>query len=319
MTKKLYDYDVGENVSLFVLIKTSETRIAKNGNKFIAINFSDKSGVISAKFWDASAKDIEHFKAGNVVYLKGKRENYQNNPQIKIAHLRLAKEDEPRDPSLYVPDAPEETRKMKEELEEYLEKIENKTWHDVVKLLFQENSEQFLAFPAAKSNHHAYSGGLAYHTLSILRMAEAVSGEYPEVNKSLLYAGAILHDMGKTLELSGPVATTYTLEGNLLGHIVLIDEQIVLAMKKLDVDLNSEDAVLLRHMIVSHHGLLEYGSPVKPLLLEADVLHQLDNLDASIQMIRNSVSRTEGGAFTERLFAMDGRMFYHPKVKEKND
>ena len=94
MTKKLYDYDVGENVSLFVLIKTSETRIAKNGNKFIAINFSDKSGVISAKFWDASAKDIEQFKAGNVVYLKGKRENYQNNPQIKIAHLRLAKEDE---------------------------------------------------------------------------------------------------------------------------------------------------------------------------------------------------------------------------------
>ena len=205
MTKKLYDYDVGENVSLFVLIKTSETRIAKNGNKFIAINFSDKSGVISAKFWDASAKDIEQFKAGNVVYLKGKRENYQNNPQIKIAHLRLAKEDEPKDPELYVPDAPEETRKMKEELEGYLEKIENKTWHDVVKLLFQENSERFLAFPAAKSNHHAYSGGLAYHTLSILRMAEAVSGEYPEVNKSLLYAGAILHDMGKTLELSGPV------------------------------------------------------------------------------------------------------------------
>lgn len=102
MTKKLYDYDVGENVSLFVLIKTSETRIAKNGNKFIAINFSDKSGVISAKFWDASAKDIEQFKAGNVVYLKGKRENYQNNPQIKIAHLRLAKEDEPKDPGLYV-------------------------------------------------------------------------------------------------------------------------------------------------------------------------------------------------------------------------
>ena len=114
MTKKLYDDDVGENVSLFVLIKTSETRIAKNGNKFIAINFSDKSGVISAKFWDASAKDIEQFKAGNVVYLKGKRENYQNNPQIKIAHLRLAKEDEPKDPGLYVPDAPEETRKMKE-------------------------------------------------------------------------------------------------------------------------------------------------------------------------------------------------------------
>ncbi|EPC85478.1 3'-5' exoribonuclease yhaM, partial [Lacticaseibacillus paracasei subsp. paracasei CNCM I-4649] len=134
-------------------------------------------------------------------------------------------------------------------------------------------------------NHHAFAGGLAFHTLSILRLAKSVVQQYSSLNKSLLYAGAILHDLGKTIELSGPISTDYTVEGNLIGHIVLIDEQIVLAAQQLKIDINAEDMLLLRHVVLAHHGLLEYGSPVRPELLEAQVLHDLDELDASINMM----------------------------------
>lgn len=125
MLKKLFDYKVDENLELFVLIKSAETRIAKNGKKFIAFNFADTSGVISAKFWDASDDDIKRFEAGKVVFLKGKRENYQNNPQIKIFKLRLANDKEPNDPALYLQAAPEKTLVMEEELNQYVFEIVN--------------------------------------------------------------------------------------------------------------------------------------------------------------------------------------------------
>ncbi len=315
MLKKLFDYKVDENLELFVLIKSAETRIAKNGKKFIAFNFADTSGVISAKFWDASDDDIKRFEAGKVVFLKGKRENYQNNPQIKIFKLRLANDKEPNDPALYLQAAPEKTPVMEEELNQYVFEIVNPTWNRIVRYLLKEYHDEFFKFPAAKSNHHAYAGGLAFHTLSILRLAKAVTEQYEEVDKALLYAGTILHDLGKVLELSGPVATTYTLAGNLIGHIVLVDEEIVKACAALKIELESEDAILLRHMILAHHGLLEYGSPVQPHLLEADILHQLDNLDASIQMLKKSLAHTEPGNFSERIFGMEGRNFYQPKQK----
>ncbi len=184
-----------------------------------------------------------------------------------------------------------------------------------MRYLLKEYHDEFFKFPAAKSNHHAYAGGLAFHTLSILRLAKAVTEQYEEVDKALLYAGTILHDLGKVLELSGPVATTYTLAGNLIGHIVLVDEEIVKACAALKIELEGEDAILLRHMILAHHGLLEYGSPVQPHLLEADILHQLDNLDASIQMLKKSLAHTEPGNFSERIFGMEGRNFYQPKQK----
>ena len=248
--------------------------------------------------------------------MTGKRENYQNNPQIKIFKLRLANADEPSDPKLYLQGAPENAAKMEEELNQYIFEITNPTWNRIVRELLKKYHDEFFSFPAAKSNHHAFAGGLAYHTLSILRLAKAVANQYDQVNPALLYAGTILHDLGKVLELSGPVATSYTLAGNLLGHIVLIDEQIMVACEQLGIDPQSEDAVLLRHMIVSHHGLLEYGSPVQPHLVEADVLHQLDNLDASLQMLQKSLSHTEPGNFSERIFGLDGRNFYRPSEKE---
>ena len=136
--------------------------------------------------------------------------------------------------------------------------------------------------------------------------------QYPGLDASLLYAGALLHDLGKVIELTGPIATQYTTAGNLIGHIVLIDEQIVLAANEMNMDLYSEEMLLLRHTVLAHHGLMEYGSPVRPMVKEANILHQLDELDANIQSFDNALAETEPGEFSQRQWALDNRAIYKP-------
>ncbi|WP_208422240.1 3'-5' exoribonuclease YhaM family protein [Latilactobacillus fragifolii] len=317
--KKLFDYQNDENLDLFVLIKTADVRIAKNGKQFIAFTFQDQSGQIGGKYWDASDEDVAKFTAGQVIHLQGKRELYQNNPQIKIYKLRLTTEDEPQTVDQFIPKAPVQVSEMQDEFNATLFEITNPSWQRLVRHLMQKHQAEFFSFPAAKTNHHAFSGGLAYHTLSMLRLAKTIATQYPQINKALLYAGVILHDLGKTLELSGPVSTAYTVRGNLIGHIVLVDEEIVRACDTLKIDVNAEDMLLLRHVILAHHGLMEYGSPVRPQVLEAEVLHQIDELDASITMMTQSLQHAEAGQFTERLFAMDGRRFYRPAEEPNLD
>lgn len=312
--KKLRELVIDETFELFVLIKNADVRLAKNGKKFIAFTFQDTSGMIDGKFWDASDEDIARFVAGAVVSLNGKREVYNSNPQVKIFSLRLANADEPNQAGQYVEHAPLTREQMKEEFNQALFSIENAHWNRIIRQLLNQYQTAFFEYPAAKKNHHAYYGGLAFHTLTMLHLAQSICKEYPELNPSLLYAGVILHDLGKVLELTGPMTTEYTVAGNLLGHIVLVDEEIVKACQVLKIDTEEEDVVVLRHMIIAHHGLLEYGSPIRPRIMEAEILHQIDNIDASMQMMKNALSQTEPGTFGERIFGMDNRSFYLPKA-----
>lgn len=310
--KQLMDYAVDEAVDLFVLLKAADIRTAKNGKPYIAMVFEDRSGEISGKYWDASEEDTQNYLAGRIVHLQGKRENYQTHPQIKIFHLRLATPADGLKADDFVERAPMSRADMEDYVNQTVFEITQPTWQRLVRQLLTTYREQFFTYPAAKSNHHAFQGGLAFHTISILKLAHAVVAQYPELNGPLLYAGALLHDLGKTIELSGPKATTYTLAGNLVGHIVLIDGELVSACTPLKLDPQAEDVLLLRHMILSHHGLLEYGSPVRPAIREAEVLHQLDEMDASIMMLDTVVDHTTPGTFSERVFALDGRRFYRP-------
>lgn len=309
-SKKLMDYKVDEAMELFVLLKNSDARVAKNGKCFLSITFEDESGEISGMYWDANDADVAAFVPGKVVKLNGKRELYQGKAQVKIQKLRLATDSEPNDPSYFVPHAPEKRKSIQEEIETFLFDITEPTWNRIVRNLLQKHGEAFYTYPAAKTNHHAYAGGLSFHTLSILRLAKAVVNEYPGINAPLLYAGAILHDIGKTTELSGPVSTQYTTTGNLLGHISIIDGEIVSACDELKFDPQGQAVVLLRHMVLSHHGLMEYGSPVPPHMLEAEILHHLDEMDASIMMVQNVLKNTPNGQFSERIFGLDNRTFY---------
>ncbi|EOT30440.1 3'-5' exoribonuclease YhaM family protein [Enterococcus saccharolyticus] len=311
--KKLRELAVDEDFQAFVLIKNADVRVAKNGKKFIAFTFQDTSGTLDGKFWDASDDEIKRFETGRVVYLTGKREVYQGNPQVKILQLRPAKAEEPNDASLYMERAPMQREAMEEEISQTLFEITNPHWNRIVRFLLNQYTKEFFEYPAAKRNHHAFAGGLAYHTTTMLRLGKAIVREYPELNASLLYAGIILHDLGKVIELSGPMSTEYTLTGNLVGHLILVDEEITKACLALKIDEREEDVVILRHMVLSHHGLLEYGSPVRPRIMEAEILHQIDNLDATMQMLLTSIRQTEPGEYTDRIFGLDNRSFYVPK------
>lgn len=168
----------------------------------------------------------------------------------------------------------------------------------------------FLLYPAATKNHHEYVSGLAYHVVSMLDLAKAIADFYPSLDKDLLYAGVILHDLGKVIELSGPISTSYTVEGNLLGHISIMVNEIGEAAKELGI--SGEEVVILQHMVLSHHGKPEWGSPKMPMVKEAEILHHIDNIDAKMNMLDRALERVKPGEFTERIFALDNRSFYKP-------
>lgn len=310
---KIREMQVDQEFQGYYLIKNADVRLAKNGKKFIAFTFQDTTGTVDGKFWDASEEEIARFEPGKVIALQGKREVYNGQPQVKIMHLRLAKIDEPSDATMYMERAPLKREEMEEEINQTLFEIINPHWNRIVRFLLNKYQKEFFEFPAAKRNHHAFANGLAYHTVSMLRLGKAIAKAYPELNASLLYAGIIIHDLGKVLELTGPMATEYTVTGNLIGHLVLVDEEITKACIALKFDDQEEDIVVLRHMVLSHHGLLEYGSPVRPRIMEAEILHQIDNMDASMQMMLTSIRQTTPGEYTDRIFGMDNRSFYVPK------
>ncbi|KRK89925.1 3'-5' exoribonuclease YhaM family protein [Lentilactobacillus sunkii] len=313
MAKQLMDIKLDEEFEMYVLLKDSTKRVAKNGKTFLSLVFQDQSGQISGKYWDASEADVAQFVTGKVVLLKGKRENYMNSPQIKILGMRLANQSEPHDPVNFVKRAGMSRDQMTEYIDQTIFEITNATYNRIVRMLISKHADAFYTFPAAKSNHHDFAGGLAFHTISILRQAHAIVNQYDGINAPLLYAGAILHDLGKTIELSGPIATEYTLAGNLLGHLSIMDAEIAEAADKLGIDEESQDVLLLRHMVLSHHGLLEYGSPERPKILEAEILHHLDELDATIMMIQGATKNIEPGQFSDRVFGLDNRRFYKPE------
>lgn len=146
----------------------------------------------------------------------------------------------------------------------------------------------------------------------MLRQAKALCDIYPILNRSLLYSGIILHDLGKVKELSGPVATSYTVEGNLLGHISIVSDEIAQVAKEHNIE--GEEVLLLRHLVLSHHGKLEYGSPKLPMVKEAEILHFIDNIDARMMMFEKHLKKVDKGQFTERIFALENRQFYKPET-----
>lgn len=317
--KQLADLQDGDRVQLFALIKDALIRQTRKGDDYLALTFSDRSGELAGNFWDVDEQQEKSLQPGLVVYLEGTRSSYQGKAQVNIDSVRLATDDEPHRPEDYVASAPESEEQIKDELRPFLKAIDNPVWQKIVFYLIGQHGEDFFKSPAAKSNHHAFVGGLSYHTLSILRLAKAVCDLYPGINRSLLYSGTLLHDLGKTIELSGAISTQYTVTGKLIGHISLIDGEICAACGPLKLDQDDPQVVLLRHMVLSHHGLQEYGSPVRPQILEAEILHHLDELDASIMMMQSALAKTDPGEFTAKIFALDNRAFYKPVENKKND
>ena len=298
----------------FYLIKSAYLRQTRAGKNYLAFTFQDDSGEIEGKLWDAQPHNVEAFTAGKVVHMKGRREVYNNTPQVNQITLRLPQPGEPNDPADFKVKSPVDVKEIRDYMSQMIFKIENPVWQRIVRKLYTKYDKEFYSYPAAKTNHHAFETGLAYHTATMVRLADAISEVYPQLNKNLLYAGIMLHDLAKVIELTGPDHTEYTVRGNLLGHIALIDSEITKTVMELGIDDTKEEVVLLRHVILSHHGLLEYGSPVRPRIMEAEIIHMIDNLDASMMMMSTALALVDKGEMTNKIFAMDNRSFYKPDL-----
>ena len=298
----------------FYLIKSAEVRQTRAGKDYIAFTFQDDSGEIEGKLWDAQPHNVAEYTAGKVVHMQGRREVYNNTPQVNQLVLRLPRAGEPNDPADFREKPPVDPKDLRDYFAQMIFKIENPVWQRVVRALYSKYDKEFYSYPAAKTNHHAFESGLAFHTATMVRLADAIGDIYPQLNKSLLFAGIMLHDLAKVIELSGPDDTEYTVRGNLIGHIALIDEEITKVLLELKIDDSKEDVIVLRHVILSHHGLLEYGSPVRPRIMEAEILHMIDNLDAEMMMMTGALAKVGEGEMTSRIFAMDNRSFYKPNL-----
>ncbi|AXN40106.1 MULTISPECIES: 3'-5' exoribonuclease YhaM [Peribacillus] len=310
MGNGIIHYGIGEVVDIYMYIKTSTKAVASNGKPFLTLILSDKTGEIEAKLWDVSETDEKTYSAEATVKVQGEVQNYRGRSQLKIRNIRLTADADGITKADLIQTAPLSQDEMMETITQFIFEMRNPNIQRVTRHLIKKYQNEFLTFPAATKNHHEYMSGLAYHVVSMLGLAKAISNLYPSLNKDLLYAGVILHDLGKVHELSGPVSTVYTVEGNLLGHITIMVNEVGKAAEELGID--AEEIMILKHLILSHHGKAEWGSPKPPMVREAEVLHYIDNMDAKINMMDRALEKVKPGEFTERVFALDNRSFYKP-------
>ncbi len=309
---KIKDFKEQTNVKQLLLISSSTNGITNNGSPYLNLVLQDDSGSIDGKYWDVSEKQQALVKAGNVFEVTFDIINYKNNLQAKVSKV-----EEVDQSTIDLRDFVKQSSVSKEDLQKglkyYINEIKNPVINKIIVAVLKEYHEDFFEYPAATKNHHNFLGGLATHVLSMLNFAEKMVELYPILSKDLLYAGVILHDIGKLEELSGAFLTEYTTTGKLLGHISIMQAKLYKIACDLGFD-DTEEVVMLRHMILTHHGKLEYGSPVLPQIIEADILSYIDNIDARIETLSKAFADTKDNEFTARLFPLENRAFYKHKL-----
>lgn len=305
--------EIGNNglVEGYAVIKQCDKKMAKNGNAYLDLVLSDKDGEIFAKLWDYN--EYSHGKYENDMFVKvrGTISQYNGHDQFRIEKIRPVIESDNVDVKDYVKSADYTGEEMYAFLINTVNSFKDEELKNIVVYLLENNKDKILYFPAAFRLHHAIRCGLLMHTSSIVKLCEAICKVYPFVNRELLVSGAILHDIAKTVEFDvreTGIASGYTVEGNLIGHLVKGAMMIADAEKILGTD--SEKSMLLQHMVLSHHGEPDFGAAVRPLFLEAELLSQLDLLDARVYEIMDAFSTVNKGEFTNRLWALEDRKFY---------
>lgn len=297
------------------LAKKKKLAVTKRGDPFLIITLADRTGDIETRVWERAELFSQVFNEGDVLEVEGKADLYRNQVQLVLSGLKKTEKDV--DASLFLESSSRPDTEMVSALKEVLKNIENRHLKALLDRFFSDRQfmEAFRRAPAAKNFHHAYLGGLLEHTLAVCEMALSVAGCYPELDGDLLLAGAFLHDIGKIGELQAGFHIDYTHEGRLLGHLVMgvsMLEEKIRAMKGFPEDL----ALRLKHLILSHHGQFDFGSPKRPKFLEALALNIIDDLDAKIKGIGRFLEKdTKEGAWTEynRLFE---RYFLKGRIEE---
>jgi 3'-5' exoribonuclease len=276
----------GELIRNIYLCKGKRSAETRNGKPYDNLTLQDKTGTLDGKVWDPNSSGIAEYDEMDFIEVYGEVTSYNNNLQLNIKQIRKAQEEE-YIPADYMPTTEKSTDSMYQELLGYVGKIENKYLRQAVEYYFVKDEsfiKKFKSHSAAKSVHHGFSGGLLEHTLSVVKLCEYMVGAYSILNRDLLYAGAICHDIGKVKELSSFPENDYTDDGQLLGHIIIGVEMVSDAVREIP-EFPEKLASELKHCIIAHHGELEYGSPKKPALAEALALNFADCTDAKMQTL----------------------------------
>jgi len=285
-----------ENIIEHYLCKQKQSLKTKAGKTYYSLKLMDKTGIIDAKVWELT-NDIQNFEEGDMVKVGAVVAAYQGDLQLRVSKLRRSVEGEYIIGN-YIPTTEKDIETMYAQVVEIIKSISHPHVRKLLENIFIGNKDQVAAFKArsaAKSMHHAYMGGLLEHTLGVAEICDFMSDRYKHLNRDILMAGALLHDIGKIYELAEMPVNDYTDDGQMLGHIVIGCEMVTLEVAKIP-DFSHELASMIKHCIISHHGEFEFGSPKLPCIPEAMMLHYADNMDAKLKTFEEAFNadKTQG-------------------------
>ena len=309
--RQVKDFQEGERIETNLLVSSLNKGVTNSGAPYLSLTLQDSSKSIEAKLWDVKPEIEKALQVGKVYTFEMEINTYRNNLQAKV--LNVYPVDEASiDMADFVSKSPISKDELRDTISNAVNSITNKNIASIVTSILKRYDSDVYEYPAASKIHHNFVGGLATHTAGMIKLANALCDLYPQVNRDYLVAGAIIHDLGKIEELTSPVVTEYSISGKLLGHISILDAKLLEVGKELKLE-DSEELLLLRHMVLAHHGELEFGSPVRPEIIEAEMLSFIDNIDAKINILDKALSEVKDGEFTQKIFALDNRCFYKHK------
>lgn len=306
-----------EEIQDFFIVKSIAVKLGSNKKQYLDLLLGDSTGEITAKKWDVADTELpslNEIKVSDIVKLKGIVTEWNGMKQLKVLKVRRAVAQDGAQMEDFIKTAPERSEDMLAFMEEAVAKMQDKDLKALSARVLSDNREKLLYYPAAVKNHHAERGGLLYHMKRMMQMGEHYCEVYTNLNRDLVITGVIIHDMEKMTEIEADVtgiATGYSFEGQLLGHLV----QGVKTVDRLAEELgfSHEKAVMLEHMVLSHHYEPEYGSPKRPLFPEAEILHYLDIVDARMYDMEEALIGIEAGEFSDKVWTLDNRKIYKTK------
>ncbi|CAH8769570.1 3'-5' exoribonuclease YhaM family protein [Paenibacillus dendritiformis] len=303
----------------FYLLKELEVK-QTNGNPpkdYLDIVLCDATGQLPAKYWDASSTDKETFFPMGLVKVRGIVQTYRERLQVKILQIRPAKEEDGVTLTDFIRSAPIRPIDLIHTIKQAIASISDTEIRALVSFCVGKVEEKLMHYPAAKTHHHAYFAGLAYHMVRMLEIGDFLCRQRPFLNPDLLRAGIILHDIAKPEEMVAQlgIVSEYSVQGKLVGHISMASNWITEAALRLDIDLDSPKVLGLQHLVLSHHNLGEWGSPVQPQTPEAVALHHIDALDAKLQMVEDALDTTpETEEWTPFIRGLENKAIYRMKL-----
>ncbi|WP_018757755.1 HD domain-containing protein [Paenibacillus terrigena] len=306
---------VGDEIINYFLLKEAEVKQTRTtpAKDYFDMVLSDQSGDIPAKFWDATQTDKETFFPRQLVKVKGIVQSYNDRLQFKIEKIRLVNEEDGVQLTDFIRAAPVPAEQLVETIKRVTASIEHDTVRRIVEFCVAKTEDKLPHYPAAKSNHHAYFGGLVYHMNRMLELGEFICKQRPYLRPDLVKAGIILHDIAKPEEMIAEfgIVSDYSVSGKLLGHLAIAYGWITEAAIHLHIPLTDEIVIALQHLVLAHHNLGEWGSPVQPQLPEAVALHYIDQLDAKLQAVEDVLATTpETEPWTKPIRVIENKPIY---------